>query len=75
MSSWRSGTISLAMVKRTASSASEAEEMTFLVICAVVWTEPLWRGIGTSSEIMIWAPARLWDCDTLRQAALLQGSC
>ena len=53
MSDWFSGTIYLAMVKRPSSSASEADEMTFLIICAIVRTGLLWRGIGTSSEIMM----------------------
>ena len=66
MSAWPSGTISLAMAKRPASSALEADEMTFLIICAIVRTGLLWRGIRTSSESMIWAPARLWACETLR---------
>ena len=66
MSAWRSGTISLAMVKRPASSASEVDDMTFLIICTIVRTGPLWRGIGTSSKIMMWAPENLWDCNTLR---------
>ena len=59
MSAWCSGTISLVMVKRPASSASEADEMTFLIICVIVRTSKLWRGIGTSSESMMWEPARL----------------
>ena len=59
------GTISLAMVTRPASSASEADDMTFLIICVMVRTGPLWRGIRTSSESMMWAPARLRDLLTL----------
>ena len=66
MSAWRSGTIYLAMVKRPASSASEAYDMVFLIICAIVRTGPLWRGIMTSSESMMWDPERLQACDTLR---------
>ena len=58
---WSSGTISLEMVKRPASSDSEADNMTFLVICAIVSTGPLWRGIGDSSESIMWAPAQLRD--------------
>ena len=41
MSDWCSGTIFLAMVKSPASSASEAYDMTFLIICAIVRTGPL----------------------------------
>ena len=36
-----SGTISLAMAKRPASSASEADEMTFLIICEMLRNGPL----------------------------------
>ena len=52
-----SGTIPLEMVKRPASSALGADNMTFLMICAMVSTGPLCRGIGTSSGSMMWAPA------------------
>ena len=44
MRSCRSGTISLVMVKKPASSASEADEMTSLVICVMVRTGTLWGG-------------------------------
>ena len=50
MSACRSGTIYLVMVKRPDSLASEVDDMTFLIICAIVRTGPLWRGIRTSSE-------------------------
>ena len=59
MRACHSGTISLEMVKRPASSASEADDTAFLMICVMVGTGPLWRGIGTSSESMMWAPERL----------------
>ena len=66
MSAWRSGTISLKMAKRTASLALEADVMALLIICAIVRTGPLCRGIRTSSESMMWAPARLMACYKLR---------
>ena len=66
MSAWRSGTISLEMEKRPAISASEADDMTFLIIFTIVRTGPLWRSIGTSSERMMQDPARLQACDKLR---------
>ena len=47
---WRSGTIALAKMKRPASSASAAEDMTFLMICATVRTGPLYVGAGTFSD-------------------------
>ena len=61
MSAWRSGTISLVMVKSPVSVASESEDMKFLIVCAIVRTGPLWRDIGTSFESMMWAPAQLQD--------------
>ena len=48
MSAWHNGTISLTIVKRPTSSASKEDDMRFLIICAIVRTGPLWRGIGTS---------------------------
>ena len=66
MSAWRSGTIFLAMVKRPASSALKVDDMTLLMICAIVRTGPLWRVNSTSSERMMWASARLRACDMLR---------
>ena len=66
MSAWRSETIYLAMVKRPDSSASEADDMTFLIICAVVRTGPLRMGIRNYSVSVMLAPERLRACDTLR---------
>ena len=66
MSAWRSGTIYLVMVMRPVSSASEADDMTFLIICAIMRTGPLWRGIGKSSESMIWVPVQLQAWNTFR---------
>ena len=53
MSAWRSGTIYLAMVKGPAISASEEDDMTFLMIYVVVRTGPFWSGIRKSSKSMI----------------------
>ena len=47
---WRSGTMVLAQMKRPASSASAAEDMTFLMICATVRTGPLYVGAGNFSD-------------------------
>ena len=66
MIAWRSGIIYLEMVKRPSSSALDAYDRIFLMICAIVRTGPLWRGIGTSSESMMWAPAQLQALHTLR---------
>ena len=53
MRDWRSGTMALAQMKRPASSASAAEDMTFLMICATVRTGPLYVGAGTFSDSII----------------------
>ena len=66
---WLSGTIALAQMKRPARSASAAEDMTFLIICAMVRTGPLYVVSGTSSESITCAPARLRALVTLRYAA------
>ena len=50
---WRSGTMDLAQMKRPAISASAAEDMTFLMICATVRTGPLYVGAGTFSDSII----------------------
>ena len=66
----RRGTMLFAHMKRPARSASAAEDMTNLIICAMARTGPLSDGTGTSSESMMCAPARLRDLMTLRYAAL-----
>ena len=50
---WRSGTMALAQMKRPASSASAAEDMPFLMICATVRTGPLYVGAGTFSDSIL----------------------
>ena len=47
---WRSGTVALAQMKRPASSASAADDMTFLMIYATVRTGPLYVEAGTFSD-------------------------
>ena len=54
MSIWRIGTISLAVMKSVPSSASAAEAMTNLIICADCTIE-------SSLDRKMWAPA--WLCD------------
>ena len=66
---WCSGTIALAQMKRSAISASAAEDMKFLMICATVRTGPLYVGTGTFSESIMCAPERLRALVTLRYAA------
>ena len=43
----------LVQMKRPESSASEAEDMTFLIIWEMVRMSPLMEGTGVSSEIMM----------------------
>ena len=59
MRSWCIVIISLAMVKRPASSDLAADDMTFLMIWDILRTGLLWCGTSTSSESMMWAPARM----------------
>ena len=45
--------MALAQIKRPESSASAAEDMTFLMIWAIVRTGPLIEGTGVFSESMM----------------------
>ena len=63
---WRRGTISLTYMNRPANSALESEDMTNLMICAIVRTGSLMLGTGKFSYNMMCAPARLQDYMTLR---------
>ena len=65
-----SGTISLAVMKSLANSASEAEDMTTLIIWARDRTWPLLRRIGSFSDQNMCDPARLRARVSLRYAAL-----
>ena len=51
------GIMALAQMKKPESSALAAEDMTFLMIWAIVRTGPLIEGTGVFSESMMWAPA------------------
>ena len=66
---FRSGTLSLMVMKSPANSASEAEEMTTLVIWSMDRTGPLSPGIGLLSEHKMCDPARLQERVSLRYAA------
>ena len=70
----RSGTIALAVMKSPDNSASEAEDMTTLIIWASDRTGQLLWGIGSLSEQNLCNPARLraqvsLRCDTSECAA------
>ena len=66
---WRRGTISLAVMNRSASSASAAEYMTNFIIWAMVRMGTLCRGLVSSSESDMCAPDRLHCLEILRYAA------
>ena len=55
----RSGMASSALMYRAPSSASAAEDMTDLMICAIVSIAPLFRGTLLFSKSKKWLPARL----------------
>ena len=56
-------------MNRTAISASSVEDITNLMILAIVRTGPLLVGTGVTSEIMMCAPARMSAFLTLRYVA------
>ena len=61
--------MALAQIKRPESSASAVEDITFLIIWAMVRTCLLRDGNWVFSEIMMWALAWLQAHETLRYAA------
>ena len=65
MSVLRSGIIFLAVIYSAAISASAADSITFLMICAIVKTDPLSFGLGLFFERNIYAPARILAFDSL----------
>ena len=69
LSVFRGGTIALAVMKSPANSASEAEDMTTLIIWSTDSIGPLSRGIGLFSRQRMCAPARLQERVTLRYSA------
>ena len=66
---WRMGTISFAVMYSTPSSASAAEDMTNLMIWAIVRIGPFHLDVGTFSDKNIWAPERLRALDLLLNLA------
>ena len=69
MSVWHSGIIFFAVINSAAISASAANVITVLIICAIVNTDPLSFGFGSFSERKILAPALLLDHDSFRNTA------
>ena len=69
MSLLSSGIIFLSVMHSAAISASDADAITFLMICAIVNTGPLSFGLGSFSERKMCAPSQLRDLDFLRKPA------
>ena len=53
------GTISFAVINKAVISASAADDTTYFIICARVSRGPFQRGMSTSSDKNMWAPALL----------------
>ena len=65
----RRGIVFLAVMYSAAISASAAEAITDLIICAIVNTGLLSFGFGSLPERKIWAPTLLQDFYSLRNPA------
>ena len=63
------GIVAFAQIKRPESSASAADDMTFLIIWTIVRMGPLREGTWLFSESIMCAPARLRARGTLRYVA------
>ncbi len=66
-SALRRGIISLVVLYSAASLASAADAMTNLMICDMVRTGPFCRGMGSSLERKMCAPAQLHDPCSVRK--------
>ena len=66
---WRIGTIYLAVMNNPEISPLVAEDMTYLIMCAMVSMGPLWRGTGSFPVNMMLSSTRLHALLTLRYAA------
>ena len=68
---WRAGTVSWQLMKRAASFASAAENMTIFMIWAMVMTAPLFSGVLVLLNIKKCPPALLRAFDSERYEASL----
>ena len=66
---WFSGIIFFAVINSSAISASAADAITVLIICAIVNTGPLSFGFGSFYERNICAPALFLALDSFRNPA------
>ena len=64
--SWRDGIASLQFMKRAPNSASAADDMTALMICEMVRTDPLFCGTAKLSDMKKFPPALLLTFDSDR---------
>ena len=69
MSVWRSGIIFFDVINSAAISASAADVITVLIICAIVNTGPLSFGFGSFSDSKIFAPDLLLALDSFKNPA------
>ena len=65
----RMGNIAFVVMKRPASLSSASEDMTNLIIWAMVRMDPLSQLTGSSPDRKMWAPDRLRYLETLSYAA------
>ena len=70
MSVLRSGIIFISVIYSAAISASAADAMIVLMICAMVKTGPLSFGLGSFSERNICAPAQTLDFNSFKKSCV-----
>ncbi len=68
---WRAGIVSLQLMESAPTSASAAEDMTALIICAIVRMMPLFGGLAVLLDMKKCQPARLHVFDLDRYDAML----
>ena len=66
---WQMGTIFLAVIYSAPSYASTVEDITNVMIWAIVRTAPFHLGVGSFSDKNMWDPARLRALDSLLNPA------
>ena len=69
MNVWQMGIIFLAIMYIAPSFASAAEDITNMMIWAIVRISPFHLGVGSFSDKNMWAPARLHTLDSLLNSA------
>jgi hypothetical protein len=69
---WRVETAVFALMKRAPISASAADDMTAQIICKILRTAPLLKGISSFPAMNMCPPARLQDFGFDKYGALLR---